>query len=184
MRWPTGWCALTARERMLAGELYDASDPELAADRERARELLQRYTTECDAALLATLFGRMGKAAVVEAPFHCDYGWNIAVGERVYANAFCVFLDCAAIEIGDRALLGPGVHLYTATHPLEVSERREGLEYARPITIGADAWLGGGSIVLPGVAVGERAVVGAGSVVTRDVPPGTKVAGNPARRIG
>ena len=175
---------MTARERMLAGELYDATDPELAGDRERARALLQRYTAERDPALLGTLFARLGKGAVVEAPFHCDYGWNIALGERVYANAFCVFLDCAPIEIGDRALLGPGVHLYTATHPLEAAERRQGLEYARPITIGDDAWLGGGAIVLPGVSVGEAAVVGAGSVVSRDVPPGVRVAGNPARPIG
>jgi maltose O-acetyltransferase len=169
---------------MLAGELYDATDPELAADRERARALLLRYANERDPALLGTLFERLGKGAVIEAPFHCDYGWNIALGERVYANAFCVFLDCAPIEIGDRALLGPGVHLYTATHPLEAAERKQGLEYARPIAIGDDAWLGGGSIVLPGVSVGEAAVVGAGSVVTRDVPPGVTVAGNPARPIG
>jgi maltose O-acetyltransferase len=175
---------LTARERMLAGELYDATDPELAADRERASALLQRYTSERDPALLGTLFGRIGKGTGVEAPFHCDYGWNITLGERVYANAFCVFLDCAPIEIGDRALLGPGVHLYTATHPLDPAKRREGLEYARPIAIGDDAWLGGGSIVLPGVSVGEGAVVGAGSVVTRDVPPGVTVAGNPARPLG
>ncbi len=175
---------MTARERMLAGELYDATDPELAADRERARALLQRHANERDPALLDTLFGRIGKGTVVEAPFHCDYGWNIALGDRVYANAFCVFLDCAPIEIGDRALLGPGVHLYTATHPLDPAKRREGLEYAKPIAIGDDAWLGGGSIVLPGVSVGESAVVGAGSVVTRDVPPGVTVAGNPARPIG
>ena len=175
---------MTARERMLAGELYDATDPELAADRERARALLQRYTSERDPALLGTLFGRIGKGTGVEAPFHCDYGWNIALGEGIYANAFCVFLDCAPIEIGDRALLGPGVHLYTATHPLDPAKRREGLEYARPIAIGDDAWLGGGSIVLPGVSVGEAAVVVAGSVVTRDVPPCVTVAGNPARPIG
>jgi len=169
---------------MLAGELYDASDPELAADRERARVLLQRYNAGGDAAVLGTLLGRLGEGAVVEAPFHCDYGWNIALGERFYANAFCVFLDCAPIRIGDRVLLGPGVHLYTATHPLDIRQRREGLEYASPITIGDDAWLGGGSIVLPGVSVGEAAVVGAGSVVTRDVAPGARVVGNPARPTG
>jgi maltose O-acetyltransferase len=174
---------LTARELMLAGELYDATDPELAAERERARELLQRFDLERDAAVLGTLFGRLGEGAVVEAPFHCDYGWNIALGERVYANAFCVFLDCATIEIGDRVLLGPGVHLYTATHPLDAAQRREGLEYARPIAIGDDAWLGGGSIVLPGITVGEGAVIGAGSVVSHDVAPGVTVAGNPARLI-
>jgi maltose O-acetyltransferase len=175
---------LTARELMLAGELYDATDPELAAEREQARELLRRYSVERDAAVLGTLFGRLGGDAVVEAPFHCDYGWNIALGERVYANAFCVFLDCAPIEIGDRTLLGPAVQLYTATHPREASERRKGLEYARPIVIGTDAWLGGGAIVLPGITIGAEAVVGAGSVVTHDVPPGVTVAGNPARRIG
>ena len=175
---------MTARERMLAGELYDASDPELVASRERARELLQRFNGERDTAVLGALLGRLGEGAVVEALFHCDYGWNIAVGERFYANAFCVFLDCAPIEIGDRVLLGPGVHLYTATHPLDPAQRREGLEYARPIAIGADAWLGGGSIVLPGISIGEAAVVGAGSVVTRDVAPGVAVAGNPARPIG
>ena len=175
---------MTARELMLAGELYDPTDPELTTQRERARELLQRYNLERDAAVLGTLFGRLGENAVVEAPFHCDYGWNISLGERVYVNAFCVFLDCAPIEIGERTLLGPAVQLYTATHPREASERRQGLEYAKPITIGADAWLGGGSIVLPGVSVGEGAVIGAGSVVTHDVPPGITVAGNPARKIG
>jgi maltose O-acetyltransferase len=174
---------VTARERMLAGEPYDPLDSELAASRERARELLGRYNAERDAAVLAELFGRLGGGAVVEAPFHCDYGWNIAVGERFYANAFCVFLDCAPIEIGDRVLLGPSVHLYTATHPCEASARRQGVEYARPIAIGDDAWLGGGSIVLPGVSIGEAAVVGAGSVVARDVAPGVAVAGNPARPI-
>jgi maltose O-acetyltransferase len=169
---------------MLAGELYDATDPELAAEHERAGELLRRYSLERDAVVLTTLFGRLGDKAFVEAPFHCDYGWNIALGERVYVNAFCVFLDCAPIVIGDRTLLGPAVQLYTATHPREAAERRKGLEYARPITIGADAWLGGGSIVLPGTTIGDGAVVGAGSVVTRDVSPGVTVAGNPARRIG
>lgn len=169
---------------MLAGELYDATDLELAAEQARARQLLQRYSLERDAAALATLFGRLGDNAFVEAPFHCDYGWNIALGERVYVNAFCVFLDCAPIEIGDRTLLGPAVQLYTATHPREAAERRKGLEYARPITIGADAWLGGGSIVLPGITIGDGAVVGAGGIVTHDVPPGVTVAGNPARVIG
>jgi maltose O-acetyltransferase len=169
---------------MLAGELYDASDPELVVAREQAQALLQRYNGERDAAVLGRLLGRLGEGAVVEPPFHCDYGWNIAVGERFYANAFCVFLDCAPIQIGDRVLLGPAVHLYTATHPMDVTRRREGLEHARPIAIGDDAWLGGGTIVLPGVSVGEAAVVGAGSVVVRDVPPGATVAGNPARPIG
>jgi maltose O-acetyltransferase len=169
---------------MLTGDLYDPTDPELASEQARARELAQRYNLDREPAVLATLVGSLGDKAFVEAPFHCDYGWNIALGERVYVNAFCVFLDCAPIAIGDRTLLGPAVQLYTATHPSEAAERRKGLEYARPITIGADAWLGGGSIVLPGITIGDGAVVGAGSVVTHDVPPGVTVAGNPARGIG
>jgi maltose O-acetyltransferase len=174
---------VTGRERMLAGELYDALDPELVEARERARELLTRYNATRDRRALAELLGRVADDAVVEPPFHCDYGFNIAVGERFYANVNCVFLDCAPIEIGGHVLLGPGVHLYTATHPFDPAKRREGLESAKPIRIGDDAWLGGGTIVLPGVTIGDRAVVGAGSVVTRDVSADARIAGNPARPI-
>jgi len=174
---------VTAREQMLAGELYDALDPELVVAREHARLLLARYNAAGDRQALTALFGRLADGAIVEPPFHCDYGFNISVGVRFYANVNCVFLDCAPIEIGDHVLLGPGVHLYTATHPLDSVERRQGLEFAKPIAIGDDAWLGGGAIVLPGVTIGPRAVVGAGSVVTRDVPADERVAGNPARAI-
>jgi maltose O-acetyltransferase len=170
-------------ERMLAGELYDALDPELVAARARARELLGRFNAEPDRSLLEELLGSIGPDAVIEPPFHCDYGCNISLGERFYANVGCVFLDCAAISIGDRALLGPAVHLYAATHPLDAETRRRGLEYALPISIGDDAWIGGGAIVLPGLAIGDRAVVGAGAVVTRDVPADAIVAGNPARPV-
>jgi maltose O-acetyltransferase len=166
-----------------SGELYDASDPELMAARARARELLARYNAARDHRQLAQLFGSVGAETVVEPPFHCDYGFNISVGERFYANVNCVFLDCAPIEIGDRVLFGPSVQLYAATHPLEAEIRRNGLEYALPITIGGDVWIGGGAIVLPGVTIGDRAVVGAGSVVTRDVPADAVVAGNPCRRL-
>jgi maltose O-acetyltransferase len=175
---------MTARERMVAGELYDALDPELVEARERARLLLARYNATGDREALTTLFVRLADDAVVEPPFHCDYGFNISVGVSLYANVNCVFLDCAPIGIGDRVLLGPGVHLYTATHPLDAAERRGGLELAKPISVGDDAWLGGGAIVLPGVTIGARAVVGAGSVVTRDVSADERVAGNPARPIG
>jgi maltose O-acetyltransferase len=168
---------------MLAGELYDALDPELVKARERARELLARYNATRDRQALVELLGRLADDAIVEPPFHCDYGFNIAVGERFYANVNCVFLDCAPIEIGGHVLLGPGVQLYTATHPFDPAKRREGLEFAKPITIGDDAWLGGGAIVLPGVTIGDRVVVGAGSVVTRDVPADARIAGNPARPI-
>jgi maltose O-acetyltransferase len=174
---------VTAREMMLAGELYDALDPELVEARKHARLLLARYDATGDREALTALFGRLADDAVVEAPFHCDYGFNISVGTRFYANVNCVFLDCAPIEIGDHVLLGPGVHLYTARHPLDSAERRRGLELAKPIVVGDDVWLGGGAIVLPGVTIGARVVVGAGSIVTRDVPADTRVAGNPARPI-
>ena len=174
---------MTAREQMLAGELYDALDPELVDAREHVRQLLALYNATGDRQALTALFGRLADDAIVEPPFHCDYGFNISVGVRFYANVNCVFLDCAAIEIGDHVLLGPGVHLYTATHPLDSAERRRGLELAKPIVVGDDAWLGGGAIVLPGVTIGARAVVGAGSVVTRDVPADETVAGNPAGTI-
>jgi maltose O-acetyltransferase len=174
---------MTAREQMVAGELYDALDPELVEARANARSLLARFNATGDREALSALFGRLADDAILEPPFHCDYGFNISVGGRFYANVNCVFLDCAPIEIGDHVLLGPGVHLYTATHPLDPAERRRGLELAKPIAIGGDAWLGGGAIVLPGVTIGARAVVGAGSVVTRDIPPDERVAGNPARPI-
>jgi len=169
---------------MVGGDLYDALDPELVEARERARLLLARYNATGDREALTALFGRLAEDTVVEPPFHCDYGFNISVGRRFYANVNCVFLDCAPIEIGDHVLLGPGVHLYAATHPLDAAERRGGLELAKPISVGDDAWLGGGTIVLPGVTIGTRAVVGAGSVVTRDVSADERVAGNPARPIG
>jgi maltose O-acetyltransferase len=174
---------MTAREQMLAGQLYDALDPELVEARNHARLLLARYNAAGDRQALTALFGRLADDAIVEPPFHCDYGFNISVGVRFYANVNCVFLDCAPIEIGDHVLLGPGVHLYTATHSLDSVERRKGLELAKPIAVGDDAWLGGGAIVVPGVTIGARAVVGAGSVVTRDVPADERVAGNPARPI-
>ena len=167
------------RERMLRGELYDASDPELVAARRHARRLLARYNADPDAVLLRELLGDVGLDAVVEPPFHCDYGENVAVGERFYANAGCVLLDCAPITLGDRVLLGPGVHLYAATHPVDAETRRRNLEYARPITIGDDVWIGGSAVVLPGVTIGDRAVIGAGSVVTSNVPADVVAAGNP-----
>jgi maltose O-acetyltransferase len=171
------------RERMLGGELYHAFDPELVAARARARELLARYNATPDPSLLDDLFERVEPDAVVEPPFHCDYGSSISIGEGFYANTGCVFLDCARIEIGDHVLLGPNVQLCAATHPVEAEQRRAGLEYALPIAIGDDVWLGGGAIVLAGVTIGDRAVVGAGSVVTKNVPADVVAAGNPCRPL-
>jgi maltose O-acetyltransferase len=171
------------REQMLGGELYDASDPELTAARARARELLARFNARPERSLLEELLGSVGPEAVIEPPFHCDYGSNISVGTRFYANVNCVFLDCAPISIGDRVLFGPAVQLYAATHPVEAEPRREGLEYARPIAIGDDVWIGGAAVVLAGVTIGDRAVIGAGSVVVHDVPADVVAVGNPCRPV-
>lgn len=177
---------MTEKEKMVSGRAYDPRDPELVADRVRTRELLQRLNV-CPPgddgtrrALTAALLGRDGDA-FLQAPFFCDYGYNITVGADFYCNFNCVILDVAPVHIGDRVLLAPAVQIYTATHPLEAATRAAGLESGQPVTIGNDVWIGGGAIILPGVTIGDRAVVGAGSVVTRDVPADVVVAGNPAR---
>jgi len=168
-------------------ELYDPAEPHRARARARAKALLARYNRSGDdersyrASILRELLGRIGPSASIEPPFYCDYGANISVGERFYANTGCVVLDCEAVEIGARVKLGPAVQLLAVSHPLDATQRALGLEYGEPISIGDDVWIGGGAIVLGGVAIGDRAVVGAGSVVTRDVPPDAVVAGNPAR---
>jgi maltose O-acetyltransferase len=168
---------------MRAGEPYDASDPELAAARTQAREVLAQFNARPERALLEELLASVGPETVIEPPFHCDYGFNISVGERFYANVNCVFLDCAPISIGDRVLFGPAVQLYAATHSVDAEARRRRLEYALPIAIGDDVWVGGGAIVLPGVTIGDRAVIGAGSVVVKDVPADVVAVGNPCRPL-
>ncbi len=181
--------AKTEKAKMLAGELYRSLDPELVADTERAQRLVAQYNatpgeaTEIRLALLHQLFGSLGDGAVIRPLFACDYGYNIRLGRNVFINFNCVFLDCASIEIGDNLQMGPAVQIYTATHPLEADVRRSGLEYARPVSIGHDVWIGGGAIILPGVTIGDRSVIGAGSVVVHDVPAAKVVAGNPARII-
>jgi maltose O-acetyltransferase len=177
---------VSEREKMLQGELYDPSDPELVADRRHARELTAEYNGTAPGeddrrtALLAELLGTAGEGADVEPPFRCDYGYNVHVGADFYANFDCVFLDVCRISIGDNCLLGPGVHVYTATHPREPEERAEGLEYGEPVTVGDDVWIGGRAVLNPGVTVGDNSIVGSGAVVTADVPPNAVVRGNPA----
>ncbi len=179
----------TEKEKMLAGELYDARDAQLARERRRARELLKALNDSRDdegekrASLLRELFGAVGEGTWIEPPFSCDYGSNIALGSKVYFNFNCVVLDPAPVRIGSNVLFGPAVQIYTATHPLSHVERRTGLELARPIEIGSDTWIGGGAILCPGVRIGSRSVIGAGSVVTRDVPDGVLAAGSPCRVI-
>ncbi|MDO8028836.1 chorismate mutase [Enterococcus faecium] len=177
----------TEKEKMIAGELYFANDPELVADRMFARSqsqiINQAESAELRSQLLKETFGRTGKKIYMEAVINFDYGYNIFVGENFYANFNCTFLDVSTIEIGDNCMFAPNVQLYTATHPLHPVKRNSGLEYAKPIKIGNNVWLGGGVIVTPGVTLGDNVVVGAGSVVTKSFPDNVVIAGNPARII-
>ena len=172
---------------MLRGELYLASDPELAADLARAQELLERYNATRHAEqderdrLLRALLGEVGDGVVIRPPFYCDYGTYISIGAGTFVNFDCVMLDVAPIRIGEACQVATCVQLLTATHPIDPGPRRQGWEYARPITIGNNVWLGGGVIVCPGVTIGDDTVVGAGAVVTRDLPGGSVAFGNPAR---
>lgn len=179
----------TEKEKMLRGDLYDARDPQLSAERRRARLLLKALNSTRDdepeerARLLRELIPDAGAELWIEPPFYCDYGTNITVGDRVFFNFNCVVLDVAPVRIGSGVLFGPAVQIYAATHPLSAAERRTGLELGRPVEIGDDVWVGGGAILCPGVTIGARSVIGAGSVVTRDVPEGVFAAGNPCRVI-
>jgi maltose O-acetyltransferase len=176
------------KEKMLAGELYDPLDPQLVQARDRARDLCQvlNATRERDQEvrrnILKQLFGRGGDTVWMQPPFFCDYGSNILLGERVFFNFNCVVLDVCAVEIGDFTLFGPAVQIYTGTHPMNAELRRR-QEFAKPIRIGSDVWVGGGAIICPGVKIGSKSVIGAGSVVTRDIPDGVFAAGNPCRVI-
>jgi maltose O-acetyltransferase len=179
----------TEKEKMLRGELYNAADPQLVAERRRARDLCRELNMSRDAEgeqrrrIIAELFGAAGANIVIEPPFFCDYGANIYLGHNVFFNFNCVILDVAPVEIGSNVLFGPNVQIYTATHPIDATTRRSGLEAAKPIRIGSDVWIGGTVIINPGVAIGDRSVIGAGSIVTRDVPPDVFAAGNPCRVI-
>jgi maltose O-acetyltransferase len=175
--------------RMVTGAPYLASDPELVSLRHRAQHLLRRYNATVDGDdetrddLLAELLGACGPGCTIRAPFHCDYGANIRLGAGVFLNFGCVVLDVCAVTIGENSQIGPCVQLLAADHPRDPAARRAGWELGRPVTIGRNAWIGGGALLLPGVTVGDDAVIGAGAVVTRDVPRGRTVAGNPARPL-
>ena len=177
------------RERMLAGELYITDDPQLAADDARAQRLTHRINTtdpsdsETLRALMSELLGGFGEGACIRPPLRCDYGYQTTFGARSFANWGLVCNDVATISIGEDVQLGPGVHLLTSTHPLEPGPRRDKWEAAKPIVIGDNVWLGGGVIVCPGVTIGAATVVGAGSVVVRDLPAGVLAVGSPARIV-
>ena len=177
------------KEKMIAGELYRPGDPELVSDRAQSQDWQRQYngTIVSDQltrrTILDSWIGKRGDGCALRAPFYADYGYNISLGDDVFFNYGCVLLDVCAIDVGDKTQVGPLVQILTADHPRDGETREAGLELGRPIRIGRNVWIGGGAIILPGVAVGDDAVIGAGAVVTRDVAPGATVAGNPARPL-
>jgi maltose O-acetyltransferase len=179
----------TEKQKMLSGERYDATDPELSQERLRARLLLKELNdsredeAEKRSATIQQLLPQVGQDFWLQPPFYCDYGYNIVIGDKVFFNFNCVVLDVMPVTIGSRTLVGPNVQIYTATHPLDFKERASGLEFAMPIHIGEDVWIGGSAIICPGVSIGDRSVIGAGSVVTKDIPAGVFAAGNPCKVI-
>ena len=180
---------MSEKEKMQAGQWYTCRDPALAQMQSRARIAVHQHNTMppdlrgAIGPLLRDLMAGVAESATLEAPFHCAYGVNITLGEKVYLNAGCCILDTAAVRIGASTMLGPAVQIYCAEHHLDPVKRAAGLEIAKPVMIGNRVWIGGGAIVLAGVRIGDDAIVGAGSVVTRDVPAGTTVVGNPARQV-
>lgn len=178
------------KEKMLRGVLYDANnDPGLIAERQQCKEICHTYNllsplqTQQREDMIRRLFGKTGKNFLVEQPFYCDYGYNIEVGENFYTNVNCVILDGAKVRFGDNVFIAPHCGFYTAGHPLDVVQRNSGLEYARPITVGNNVWIGAHVSVLPGVTIGDNCVIGAGSVVNKDIPANSLAVGNPCRVI-
>ncbi|MDO6851569.1 maltose acetyltransferase domain-containing protein [Priestia megaterium] len=179
----------TEKEKMLAGEMYNPADAQLVKDREYARRQVRIYneTSETEGEkrtqLLRELFGSTGENVYMEPNIRVDYGYNIFVGENFSANFDCVILDVCEVRFGDNCMLAPGVHVYTATHPLDPTERNSGKEYAKPIIFGDNVWIGGGAVINPGVTIGDNVVIASGSVVTKDIPNNVVVGGNPAKII-
>lgn len=176
-------------DKMLSGAIYDATDSELLRRLAHTRQRLWEFNNlnpsdiGCQRAILRELFGSIGENFVVNQPFRCDYGCNIHVGEDFFANFNLTILDEARVDIGDHAFIGPNVSIFTACHPLDASQRNTGVEWAEPVKIGDNVWIGGCATILPGVTIGDNVVIGAGSVVTRDIPSDVVVAGNPAKII-
>ena len=180
---------MTEKEKMLSGAMYNAADKELVKERKLCRILLHEINALDETAkkerdqLVRKLLKNAGKGLWIEPPFYCDYGYNIITGKNVFFNFNCCILDVMPVSIGNDVLFGPNVQIYTASHPMEAKQRKSWLEYAKPISIGNDVWVGGGAIICPGVNIGNGAVIGAGAVVTRSVPDNVFVGGNPARII-
>ena len=180
---------MTEKSKMLSGQLYDPSDPVLNAERHKARLICQQINSMDEEVkeernrLFLDLLGKAENDLCIEPPFYCDYGYNIKLGRNVYMNFNCCILDVMAVKIGNNVFMGPNVQIYTATHPLEVEARNSMLEFAKPVTIGNDVWIGGGAIICPGTTIGKGVVIAAGSVVTKNVADNVLVGGNPAREI-
>lgn len=180
---------MTEKNKMLLGQLYNANDKVLVAERHRARIIFQQINSLSDdqkkerRILIYKLLPNADKGLWIEPPFFCDYGYNIKTGKNVFLNFNCCILDVMEVKIGNNVMLGPNVHVYTATHPIDVKTRNSWLEFAEPINIGNDVWIGGGAIICPGVTIGNGAVIGAGSVVTKNIPDNVLAAGNPAKTI-
>lgn len=179
----------TEKEKMLARNLYKASDPELTKEREFAKEILFDFNNVRPAEiekrnkLITKLLGKTSATFHIEPPFHCDYGYNIEIGENFYANYNLVILDCAKVIIGDNVLIAPNVGIYAAGHPLHFELRIEEYEFALPITIGNNVWLGGNVVINPGVKIGDNSVIGSGSIVTKDIPANVLAFGNPCKVV-
>ena len=177
------------KEKMLAGELYDPLDQQLSDDRLQTRLLIKALNDTSEdqkeerARVLKKLIPHAGDGLWIQPPFYCDYGSNIKMGEKVFFNFNCVVLDVCEVSIGSRTLFAPNVQIYTATHPMNYQQRASGLEYAKPIAIGEDVWIGGSVVICPGVTIGDRSVIGAGSVVTKNIPPDVFAAGNPCKVV-
>ncbi|KAK9374469.1 trimeric LpxA-like protein [Lipomyces chichibuensis] len=187
------WCE--DYERMISGMLYNSFVPELVTERIRARQRVTKYNayfpedataesiTNERETMLRNIIGKLGKNPYIEPPFYVDYGCNISIGDDFYANFNTTFLDCSLVTIGDRVKFGPGVSIFSATHPTSIQSRRDGIEYAKSISIGSDCWIGGNVSILPGVTIGEGCTIGAGSVVTKDIPSFSVAIGSPARVV-
>ncbi|MBD8082540.1 sugar O-acetyltransferase [Chryseobacterium caseinilyticum] len=180
---------LNEKEKMLSGEMYDATDELLVQERNLCKDLCFEYNQlrpskiEERKALIKNLFGRTADNFHVEQPFYCDYGYNIEIGENFYTNVNVVIIDCAKVTFGDNVFIAPNCGFYTAGHPFDVLERNKALEYAYPITVGNNVWIGAGCSILPGVTIGDNTVIGAGSVVTKDIPANVLAVGNPCKVI-
>ena len=179
---------MTEKEKMLLGEIYNSNyDKELIAERIKVKDLCYLYNsllpskTDERAALLKKILGKTKGSFWIEQPFVCDYGYNIEIGENFYSNHNLVILDCNKVKFGDNVFIGPNCGFYTAGHPIDATTRNQGLEYAKPITIGNNVWFGGNVCVLPGVTIGDNVVIGAGSVVNKDIPSNCVAVGNPCK---